>query len=653
MHKTKSSKTDSSTYSNSSALNSNPQLAHRSFGSEIQKASIASKTPTDIENEGFAEQQMEATGLSIQAKYGTITPEGQERLTVLQAKMDGLLNSRLEHASRFGYNIANIPLHRPDTSTPIQTKLTVNQPGDVYEQEADNVAQQVMQRMGQPINRQSIQREALPEDEEELQMKSLDNSTLQRKTLPEDEEELQMKSMVQRQGEAGMAAAPDLEASINQGRGGGVAIADNIREPMEVAFGADFSGVKVHTDGQSDQLNRSIQARAFTTGQDVFFRSGEYNLGSRGGQELLAHELTHVVQQTSATLQRQAIQRLMATDIWQQSTQSKIFNRGNNNPELIQIDNLLNTYHELTDANDPNVEQRLQVLTNIETTVYGWYNRRFNRNKPSKSKRLTAMYDLLDDIAQEHETLVTGIANNNMRLPIPNVNNNAVIPNSPEDAQLQQLWQSIVNETGNINFSTQDARQQEDYPDFKQKMLPIFARLLRTSTGRQLLTQISTTQPTGLSNEDQAAGRGNVTVRPVGQQEKTRGRIAAAGVKKYEAYRQGNIRPNGGIGIGSYLTASAYDSETDVTRRGNAGIDTNTNPLLSPMFVILAHEMIHVLHNLRGQNRNQTSLEHWGNEEEKVTISGEDRNNNVVDPINEQAIRNEYGLNQPRYGHDE
>jgi hypothetical protein len=135
-------------------------------------------------------------------------------------------------------------------------------------------------------------------------MKSLDNSTLQREALPEDEEELQMKPMVQRQAQAGMAAAPDLEASINQARGGGQAIADNIREPMEQAFGADFSGVKVHTDGQSDQLNQSIQARAFTTGQDVFFRQGEYNPGSRGGQELLAHELTHVVQQNGGAVQR-------------------------------------------------------------------------------------------------------------------------------------------------------------------------------------------------------------------------------------------------------------------------------------------------------------------------------------------------------------
>jgi hypothetical protein len=72
---------------------------------------------------------------------------------------------------------------------------------------------------------------------------------------------------------------------------------------MEKAFGGvDFSQVKVHNDAVSDQLNQSIQARAFTTGQDVFFRGGEYNPGSRGGQELLAHELTHVVQQSGGAL---------------------------------------------------------------------------------------------------------------------------------------------------------------------------------------------------------------------------------------------------------------------------------------------------------------------------------------------------------------
>ncbi|MEA5516994.1 DUF4157 domain-containing protein, partial [Nodularia sp. UHCC 0506] len=123
-----------------------------------------------------------------------------------------------------------------------------------------------------------------------------------------EEEELQMKpeitSLQRREAIGGGEASTDLDTAINSARGSGQKMADNIREPMEQAFGADFSGVKVHTDGQSDQLNQSIQAKAFTTGQDVFFRQGAYEPGSRGGQELLAHELTHVVQQSGGMVRR-------------------------------------------------------------------------------------------------------------------------------------------------------------------------------------------------------------------------------------------------------------------------------------------------------------------------------------------------------------
>ena len=66
---------------------------------------------------------------------------------------------------------------------------------------------------------------------------------------------------------------------------------------MEQAFGADFGGVRVHTDSDSDALSQSLQARAFTTGKDIFFSSGEYDPSSSAGQHLLAHELTHTIQQ--------------------------------------------------------------------------------------------------------------------------------------------------------------------------------------------------------------------------------------------------------------------------------------------------------------------------------------------------------------------
>lgn len=105
-------------------------------------------------------------------------------------------------------------------------------------------------------------------------------------------------------GAAETEAAPELEQSIQRSRGGGQALDNEVRSQMEPAFDADFSGVRVHTGAQSNTLNRELNARAFTTGQDVFFRQGAYNPGSSSGRELIAHELTHVVQQNGDKVQR-------------------------------------------------------------------------------------------------------------------------------------------------------------------------------------------------------------------------------------------------------------------------------------------------------------------------------------------------------------
>jgi hypothetical protein len=103
-------------------------------------------------------------------------------------------------------------------------------------------------------------------------------------------------------------ATTDLESSIQSARGSGQSLDPNLQAKMGQAMGADFSDVKIHTDSLSDQLNKSIQAKAFTTGQDLFFGQGEYEPNSRGGQELIAHELTHVVQQNAGAVQRSGSQ---------------------------------------------------------------------------------------------------------------------------------------------------------------------------------------------------------------------------------------------------------------------------------------------------------------------------------------------------------
>jgi Domain of unknown function (DUF4157) len=250
------------------------------------------------------------------------------KLEAEQAPLD--LQTQLENAQRFGHHFGQYKISsRSSDLPPIQPKLTIGAPGDKYEQEADRVAQQVVQQLNAPLNKQSeqsVQRETLPEEEDELQMKPLADriqrmempeeeeelqrkpDVLQRETLLEEEDELQMKSMVQRSFNGAMPASENLESAIAQARSSGQPLTDSIRQPMEQTFGADFSRVRIHADAQADRLNRSIQARAFTTGQDVFFRQGAYQPGSRGGQELLAHELTHVVQQNGGSvIQRKEI----------------------------------------------------------------------------------------------------------------------------------------------------------------------------------------------------------------------------------------------------------------------------------------------------------------------------------------------------------
>ena len=103
--------------------------------------------------------------------------------------------------------------------------------------------------------------------------------------------------LAQRKGEEGFDLDDDTANRINQARGSGQALDSTVQKQMSQSMGYDFSNVRVHTSAESDELNQQLSAKAFTTGADIFFKQGEYDPHSGSGQELLAHELTHVVQQ--------------------------------------------------------------------------------------------------------------------------------------------------------------------------------------------------------------------------------------------------------------------------------------------------------------------------------------------------------------------
>jgi Domain of unknown function (DUF4157)/Toxin with a conserved tryptophan and TIP tripeptide motif len=169
----------------------------------------------------------------------------------------------------------------------IQAKLQVNTPGDSYEQQADAVADQVMRmRDGDaPI----VQRMPLKPMNGVMRMCS------ECAASHEEEKEVQRKES----GGAGGQSAPPIVSQV-LAAGGGQAMDSGTRQFMESRFGQDFSAVRIHTDSRAAESASAIQARAYTSGNNVVFGAGEYQPGSEGGRRLLAHELVHVGQQGSA-----------------------------------------------------------------------------------------------------------------------------------------------------------------------------------------------------------------------------------------------------------------------------------------------------------------------------------------------------------------
>ena len=229
----------------------------------------------------------------------------------------------------------------------IQTKLSIGQPGDKYEQEVDAMADKVVQRLSQAQNPPSehstdpvqntflrtssvqtkcnecakeeqlqkkeveeemmgadldIQTKPIFESNEEaatgsIQTKLESSTFVQAKCSACEQEEQQAPNLQPKSTGAEAQATPSLESRLNSSKGGGQALSTETRDSMEGAFGSDFSNVRIHTDSGAVQMNKELGAHAFTHGSDIYFNSGQYNTGSQRGQHLLAHELTHTVQQ--------------------------------------------------------------------------------------------------------------------------------------------------------------------------------------------------------------------------------------------------------------------------------------------------------------------------------------------------------------------
>ncbi|HHM21199.1 MAG TPA: DUF4157 domain-containing protein, partial [Bacteroidetes bacterium] len=233
-------------------------------------------------------------------------------------------------------------IHSPDGPTffhfPAQAKLRIGQPGDKYEREADAIADRVVN--GNGIAATTINRVALPgvqnkcaaceqkdekrkeepmqtqpelqrqpeEEEEEVQAQP----ELQRQPEEEEEEPMQAQPELQRQPEEEeeqMQAKPEaqlntqhskltaLERSLRSTKGQGRPMKPKVRIEMEGKFGADFSKVRIHTGSVAVKMSKDLRAQAFAHQNDLYFNTNKYDPESPKGKHLLAHELTHTIQQ--------------------------------------------------------------------------------------------------------------------------------------------------------------------------------------------------------------------------------------------------------------------------------------------------------------------------------------------------------------------
>ncbi len=206
----------------------------------------------------------------------------------------------------------------------LQRKTEIGRAGDIHEREADFLADQVISRSREntffrPSEKPTLAKEVVQkkplaervtpfgvqakswesiqdaEQEEQVQMK------------PEEEEQIQMQPERDK-ADNHPVIPPGFEADLENSKGSGLPLPSHTKEEMESAFGADFSSVRVHTDSTAIQMSRQIGAQAFTHGNDIYFNEGMYDTTSDLGRHLLAHELTHTLQQ-GASAGSQRVQR--------------------------------------------------------------------------------------------------------------------------------------------------------------------------------------------------------------------------------------------------------------------------------------------------------------------------------------------------------
>jgi hypothetical protein len=177
-------------------------------------------------------------------------------------------------------------------TTTIQRKTTVGKTDDPLEHEADKTADKIMRMPEHPFIQRKGSCSCGEYDDDHVHLKPLTK---------------QVTPFIQSKN--GGAVSDGVASKIRSTKGNGASINGHAKSYMENRFGADFSNVKIHTGDESVQLSRALNAKAFTVGNDIYFNKDQYQPETDKGKHLLAHELTHVVQQSNNIQAKNMIQR--------------------------------------------------------------------------------------------------------------------------------------------------------------------------------------------------------------------------------------------------------------------------------------------------------------------------------------------------------
>jgi hypothetical protein len=211
------------------------------------------------------------------------------------------------------HNLKATPLSHDSTSkssavSMIQRKVKISSPGDKYEQEADRIADKVMKTgtNEQPHPATSaadhvMRKCSMEENEEEIQRSAAGSDLIDKIFRQEMEEEEEEEIQAKQEPNAGKTDHARSVQGIKLPGAGGRPMAQDTLNFFESRFGHDFSNVRIHHDSESGRAASAVNAKAFTHKNNIVFGKGQYNPNSFEGRKLLAHELTHVIQQGKST----------------------------------------------------------------------------------------------------------------------------------------------------------------------------------------------------------------------------------------------------------------------------------------------------------------------------------------------------------------